>query len=162
MIEFQLGGREYRMDKLNAIQQFHVSRKIAPLIPPLIPVFLQIAKSVEAGKGITKGGVIGALTDEQKLGALGPLLQPFADGMANLPDATVDYLFETCLSVVRRRKENNWAPIWSSQHKTLMFDDMDLGSLMPLIVRVITENLGPFIFGLLTSQQGTSESAAAT
>lgn len=154
MIEFQLGARDYRMDKLNAIQQFHVSRKIAPLIPALIPVFLQIAKKGEKG--------LGSLANEESLAQIGPLLQPFADSIASLPDATVDYLIDTCLSVVRRNREGNWAPVWSSQHKTLMFDDMDLGALMPLIVRVITENLGPFIKGLLISQQGTSEPAAAT
>lgn len=155
MIEFQIGSIDYRADKLNAIQQFHVSRKIAPLIPALIPVFLEIAKNVDLKKGV------GSLASEESLTRIGPLLQPFADGLASLPDASVDYLLETCLSVVRRRREDNWAPVWSSSSKTLMFDDMDLGSVIPLMVRVIRENLGPFISGLLTSQQETSDQSAA-
>lgn len=140
MIEFELGTKQYRAEKLNAFQQFHVSRKIAPLIPALIPVFLSVSQM--------KGGL------QQNLPTIAGLLQPFADGIAALPDDAAEYVMSTCLSVVRRRTDGEtWAPVWSSSAKSVMFDDMDLGGLMPIVMRVIQENLGPFIQGLLTSQQ---------
>lgn len=141
-IEFDIGGHSYRADKLNAFQQFHVSRKIAPLVPALIPVFLQVSKM--------QGGI------KDNLDAIAAVLQPFADGLASLDDKAAEYVMSTCLSVVRRRAGDNWAPVWSAQANGMMFDDINnLGAMMPIVVRVIQENLGPFISGLLTSQQAT-------
>jgi hypothetical protein len=139
MIEFDFGGHQYRAEKLNAFQQFHVSRKIAPLIPAMIPVFLSIEKM--------KGGF------KDNLAQLSALLQPIADGIAALPDESAEYVISTCLAVVRRKAVDNWTPVWSGSAKAMMFDDInDLGSIMPLVMRVIQDNLGPFISGFLTSQ----------
>lgn len=140
MIEFAIAGRDYRAEKLNAFQQAHVSRRISPLIPTLIPVFLQIAKAK------------GKFTDS--IDAIAPLLQPFADGLATLEDAAVEYLISTCLSVVRTKHMDNWTPVWSKAQNVCMFEELNnLGALLPLVVRVIQENLGPFIQGLLSSMQ---------
>ena len=147
MIEFEIGGKNYRADKLPAMQQFHVSRKIAPLVPALIPVFVKVAAM--------KGGI------KDNLAAIAEVLQPFADGVASLPDADAEYIFATCLSVVRRRQGEHWAPVWSSSANATMFDDLDIGSMIPIVVRVIQANLGPFISGLLTSQQETSANGTA-
>lgn len=146
MIEFEIGGKEYRADKLNAIQQFHVGRKIAPLIPPLIPVFLKVS------------GMKGGLKDN--LSSIAEVLQPFADGLASLPDKDAEFVFSTCLSVVRRRQGEHLAPVWSASANTLMFDDLDIGSIIPIVVRVIQANLGPFISGLLISQQQPADKPA--
>jgi len=51
--EIQLGGNAYSIGRLTAKQQFHVSRRIAPIIPPLIPLFMKLAK--------TSGGAAGAM-----------------------------------------------------------------------------------------------------
>jgi len=139
MIEFDVAGKQYRAGKLDVFQQFHVQRKVAPLIPPLIPVFLKV-QAMQGG--LTKN-----------LAALGEVLQPFAENIASLPDKDVEYVISTCLSVVKRQQGDHWAPIWSASAKALMFDDMDLGGAMQIVVRVIRDSLGPFIQGLLTSQQ---------
>lgn len=137
MIEIQLNGQTYRLGRLNAFQQLHVSRKVGPLIPALIPAFLAISK-----EGVSMDGI----------GRLAPMIQPFTDAFASMADADVEYVASVCLSVVQRQQGSTWAPVWSVQGKCLMFDDLDLGSVLPLVVRVITENLGPFINGLLTAQ----------
>jgi hypothetical protein len=147
MIEFDVGGKNYRAERLTCLQQFHVSRKIAPLIPSLVPVFLSLAQM--------KGGL------KDNLPAMAEMLQPFADGIAGLPDEAAEYVIGTCLSVVRRKQGDNWAAIWSASAKAMMFDDLDLASAIPLVIRVIQDNLGPFISGLLTSQQETSGAPAA-
>lgn len=136
-IEFEVGGRRYRASKMPAMQQFHVSRKIAPLLPALIPVFVNIAK---------KGGV------GEDFGALTTLLQPLADGLANLKDEDADFVVGTCLSTVKRENaQGSFTPIWSMAAKTLMSDDMTLADMIPIVVRVIQDQLGPFIQGFLTS-----------
>lgn len=137
MIEFEIDGKQYRAAKLDAIRQFHVSRKISPLIPLLVPVFVKIAKDGGFGKDLSGSA---------------ELLVPFADALAGMSDDAAEYILSTCLSVVQRKQGDAWAPVWSQSGKCCMFDDMDMGAMIPLVVRVIQESLGGFIRGMLTSQ----------
>ncbi|WP_333998202.1 phage tail assembly chaperone [Burkholderia orbicola] len=91
--------------------------------------------------------------------AIAPVLQPFADALAGLKDEDAEYVFGTCLSVVERWQGAGWAKVWNTAHKTSMFDDIGIDVMLPLVVRVVVANLGPFISGLLTSQ---ASSPAAT
>lgn len=143
MIEVTHGGQNYRIGKLNAFQQLHVSRKVGPLIPRLVPAFMAMAKGGEA------------------IDKLAQLLEPFAEAFADLPDEAVEYVAGTCLSVVQRQQGNTWAPVWNKQAASLMFDDIDLASMLPLVIKVITENLGPFISGLLSGQMQPTTTPAA-
>lgn len=136
--EFEVAGHRYRASKMPAMQQFHVSRKIAPLLPALVPVFVKIAK---------QGGV------GDDFSALTALLQPLADGLANLKDEDADYVIGTCLATVKRQNaQGSFVAIWSPAAKTLMSDDMTLADMFPIVIRVIQDQLGPFIQGFLTNQ----------
>ncbi|GAA7770988.1 hypothetical protein RN01_29850 [Cupriavidus sp. SHE] len=151
--EIELGGVQYSIGRLTAKQQFHVSRRIAPVIPPLIPVFLKLAKTV--------GGAAGAVDALSKdLDGFGQVLQPFADALAAMNDADADYVMDNCLTAVQRQQPTGWARVVSLEQKTLMFQDMDMSVILPLVVQVIVANLGPFIQGLLTSQASSPESEA--
>ncbi|WP_175786546.1 phage tail assembly chaperone [Burkholderia anthina] len=169
--EIELSGKRYQIGKLNAMQQFHVSRRIAPIIPSMIPVLMKFYAEVERSRNAAANAALGALAAgdnaqaaEQRdvlglVDSIAPVLQPFADALAGLKDEDAEYVFGTCLSVVERQHMNGWAKVWAAAQKTAMFDDMDIGSMLPLVVRVVVENLGPFISGLLTSQ---ASSPAAT
>ncbi|QYY30237.1 hypothetical protein K2O51_22970 [Cupriavidus pinatubonensis] len=152
--EIELGGNTYSIGRLSAKQQLHVSRRIAPVIPPMIPAFLKLAEKLKAS-GVDAPEASGAATAKLLMGGdlsdLGEALQPFADALAALNDADADYVFDNCLSAVQRRQDSGWARVVSLEQKTLMFQDMDLGVMLPLVVQVIVANLGPFIRGLLTS-----------
>ena len=140
-VEFDSSGKTYRAGRLSAFQQLHVSRRIAPLLPPLIPVFMQIAGSLQGG-----GNAMAVLGRTE-------LLQPFTDSLAQLPDDAAEYVVATCLSVVQRQQETGWAPVWNAGAKRAMFDDLnDIGALLPIVVRVIQENLGTFTAALRISQ----------
>jgi hypothetical protein len=146
--EFELNGHEYRIGKLTALQQFHVSRKISPLIPPLIPVFMKVKKA-------------GSLTGD--LGSLTEVLQPFADGLAGMSDEASEYVIGTCLSVLKRKdpQSGHWTAVWNQSGKVFMFADLnDLSGTIPLVTRVIMDSLGPFIHGLLTRQPETETTQA--
>ncbi|KVU22315.1 hypothetical protein WK65_18445 [Burkholderia ubonensis] len=183
--EIQLNGVRYAIGKLSAMQQFHVSRRIAPIIPPMIPVLMKFYAELEQADVVREqaransalaalaAGVPaaesadepGATTPDAKrdilpiVDAIAPVLQPFADALAALKDEDAEYVFGTCLSVVERWQGAGWAKVWSAAHKTSMFDDIGIDVMLPLAVRVVVANLGPFIAGLLTSQ---ASSPAAT
>ncbi|MER0991619.1 phage tail assembly chaperone [Pseudomonas aeruginosa] len=146
MAEFSVNGQTYRTAKIDAMRQFHLSRKIAPVIPALIPVFARLAESQksEAAKPLS--------TD---LASMAPLFEPFAEAVATMSDETAEYVMGTCLSVISRQQGNTWAPIWNDRQKVCMFDDIDSGVMLQLAAHVVRESLGPFLAGLLsTSAQG--------
>ncbi|WP_423196792.1 Bacteriophage protein [Cupriavidus sp. H19C3] len=143
--EIELGRNRYSIGRLSAMQQLHVSRRIAPIVPALIPVFLSLRGKVDRG---------------DDLEGLATALQPLADGLAGLKDEDAEYVVGTCLSAVQRWQETGWARVWAIEQKRLMFDDMDMGVILPLVVQVVVANLGPFIQGLLTSQASSPDPAA--
>ncbi|MBJ9658358.1 hypothetical protein I5588_27930 [Burkholderia multivorans] len=173
--EIELNGTRYAIGKLSAMQQFHVSRRIAPIIPPMIPVLMKFYAELEqadvareqaranaALAALAEGKVPSEAADApaadksrellSMVDAIAPVLQPFADALAGLKDEDAEYVFGTCLSVVERWQGAGWAKVWSVAHKTSMFDDIGIDVMLPLVVRVVVANLGPFISGLLTSQ----------
>ena len=147
MPEFEIAGQKYRAGKLSAFQQLHLSRRIAPLLPKLLPVFAQIA----GRKGDDEPVDLSAFA-----GAVGPLAQTLAE----MSDVDCEYVFGTCLTVVSRQQGQAWSAIWNAPSKSLMFDDIDLPVMTEIVVKVIADNLGPFMQGLLARAQTQAGSPA--
>jgi len=137
-----IGGHDYAIGRLNALDQLHVSRKIAPIVPNIMPILTEVAK------GDLKKVIESIEADENaELGGLEPLakaLEPFMEAIAKIPEGDVNYVIYKCLSVVKR----NGAVVCRGE--SIMFDDLDMNHLLPLTVAVIRTNLGNFIQGLLT------------
>lgn len=141
MVEFEIDGRQFKFDKLPAMQQFHVSRKIAPLMPPLLPIFAQVKKEMNSSKGALK-----------ELDKIGPLLTPFAEALADMSDESSEYVFNACLGVIRYRHGDNWIPLWNTSGRVVMVAELnDASLLLRLVARVIQDSLAPFIAGFLTN-----------
>lgn len=138
-MEFEIAGQSYRAGKLNAFQQLHLSRKIAPLLPKVLPA-------------LTKMG-----SGQNDLAALGEALEPVAAALAGMPDADCEYVFGACLGAVLRKQQNNsWAAVWNQDKKALMFDDIDLSVMTQIVVKIVQDSLGPFMQGLLAKAQAGS------
>ena len=137
-----IGGHDYSIGRLNALDQLHVSRKIAPIIPNIMPILTEVAK------GDLEKVIASIETDENaELAGLEPLakaLEPFMEAIAKMPEDDVNYVIHKCLSVVKR----NGSVVCRGE--SIMFDDLDMNHLLPLTVAVIRTNLGNFIQGLLT------------
>lgn len=141
MAEFSVNGQNYRSARIDAMRQFHLSRKLAPIIPTLIPVFLQLAEAAKtSGKPLSSD-----------MSSLSGLLEPFAEGIASMSDEHAEYILGTCMSVVQRQQGAAWMSVWNSGQKVCMFDDIDAGAMIQIGFQVIRESLGPFISGLLST-----------
>lgn len=51
-LEIDLNGHRYSIGKLSAKQQFHMSRRIAPIVPTLIPVFVRLRQAASGSARI--------------------------------------------------------------------------------------------------------------
>ncbi|AJK46293.1 phage tail assembly chaperone [Burkholderia plantarii] len=134
--ETDLNGTRYQIGKLSAMQQFHVSRRIAPVLPPLILAYFELQEF--------------ELPLVKNLAPLATSIEPVLEALARMKDEEAEYVIGACMRVVERRHGNGWARVWSTTQDICMFDDIDMGVMLNLTGRVIIENLGPFIQGLLT------------
>lgn len=148
----QIGQYDYDIGRLNALDQLHVSRKIAPVIPTLMPLLTELSK----------GGIHQMITQLEKvqegdssqieainLNGLAEAMTPFMDAFASMPDNDVEYITHKCLSVVSRNGAK------ACVNNTLMFDDLNMEHVLPLTFAVIRQNLGNFIQGLLMKASTT-------
>jgi len=133
-MDFEINGQQYRSGKLNARQQFHVARRLAPVL----------------------GGL--ATASQGKTDNFATFLQPIADAIAGMSDADCDYVLDNCLAIVQRQQGSSWANIFVN--KAQMFDDIDMGVMLQIASKVITENLGGFFQGSAASLLSTPTAAA--
>lgn len=145
-MQITISGKNYTIGRLNALDQLHVSRKIAPIIPSLIPIISEVAKgglskvieSMESGDDVELENI-----DLKELDGLSGALSPLMEVIAGMSEADTNLVIDKCLSVVIR----DGAVLCRGE--SIMFDDLDMMQILPLVVAVIRKNLGNFIQDLL-------------
>lgn len=134
-MELTIGAGEYSTRKLNAFQQYHVARHIAPVVVALGQGTLaQLRGNVGASQEGTEDAGLIALEAPLKV-------------LAAMSDADSEYVLKVCLSVVTRKQQGGWARI-QADNGLMLFDDIDLMPMMRLVMAVIRENLGNFLDAL--------------
>lgn len=134
MIETEIGGKKYRIRSLSAMQQFHLARKIGPLVPSLVPVIRQ-AIGGAGGDGVERA--LGLVS------AAGPAF----DVLSEMPDDKAESIIAACMMAVQRCADDGktWADTWSQQAGAPMFDDINGKQLLQLSGMVIKQELSPFL-----------------
>lgn len=117
----EVGGHKYRIGRIDARKQFHVARRLAPLL----------------------AGMTGL---QNKSAGFSAFLGPLTESLSGISDEDVDYVLDVCLGVCQRIESNGHpAPVMT--RSGLMFDDIDMGQMVQLAIKVIQENLGGFLPG---------------
>ncbi|WP_210501978.1 phage tail assembly chaperone [Pantoea ananatis] len=127
-MEFEIKGINYRASKLSVFDQLKVSRKLLPVLAGMLGDFQGI-------KAASQGG------DVYK--ALETALPKIADSLAEMSEEDTNAIIFPCLSVVARQNGKVWAPVMSQNE--LMFDDIDLMSMLQIVGRVVGDSLGNFL-----------------
>lgn len=153
MERITVGQHSYVIGKLDVFSQAHVSRRIAPVIPTIAPLLTEVAKGgiqemVDKLEQASKDENGGAVLADVDLSGLANAALPFADALAGMSDENADYVLKKCLSVVKRDTGGSLANVCTNG--SLMFDDLELGEILPLVIAVLRTSLGNFIRGLVT------------
>jgi hypothetical protein len=127
--QLEVNGNQYSISKLSPMMQFNVVRRLAPLLAQM-GVSLQTIQS----------GISADLTDFL------PALGPITNALAKISDDDANYIIFTCLEVVSRQSGEKWSRITSGMN--LMYDDIDMPTMLRLVVEVLKVNLGSFMQGL--------------
>ena len=129
-MEITIGDFTYRTGKLTPYQQFHVARRLAPMLSAL----------GKAAEGANDGGKLDSLTDTAALMAV---FAPVADAVSKMSDSDSEYVINACMDSCHRRiTDDKWAPVRVAGR--LMFEDMGLKDLIQITINTIQENLGNF------------------
>lgn len=129
MQDVEIDGRQYRTGKLDAFKQFHLVRKLMPLF---------------SGLGETYAGMSPEAASE---GGFWKSLAPIAQAISEMSTEDSEWILKTCLSAVRVHNGRDYIPITTAQG-ALMFDDMEMTTMVQLAFTVIQDNLGNFFPGL--------------
>lgn len=131
--EFEIGGKKFQLNKVNAIKQFHIVRRMAPILTKMVP---SIGKIKDNEKSKTE------LSDGEKLEHIAEVAIPFMDGFAKLSDADSEIVLYGLLSCVQVQQAGNWA--WVVVNSNLMFDDLDLPTMLQIAYKSFMFNLSGF------------------
>lgn len=127
-MELEVDGKEYSTGTLDTFKQFHVARRIAPI---LAQIGINAARLQELGR----------LQDSDQ--GFAAILGPVSDVVSRMEDKEVEYILHACLAVCKRKQDDGrWAPVFNRGQ--LMFQDLGMSGMLRLAVTTIRENLGDF------------------
>ncbi len=134
--EFSISGKNFKLCKIDAFKQFHIVRRIGPILSDLLPA-LKDAKKFQKS----------SLSEDDKFEAIAKLAGPLMTGVAKLSDSDADLvLFGLLASVEMQQAPGNWAKV--ANNGMLMFQDMELPLMMQLAGRAFMFNLAGFFTAL--------------
>lgn len=118
---------EYQIGKLPAMTQFHVVRRLGPV---LAAMGVSITEAMTAGK---------SLRDNVDMFAI---MGTASEVMARMSNDDVEYVINSSLAVVKRKQGDRWMAIMTG--KSFQFQDIDMQLMLRLTVEVLKENLAGF------------------
>ncbi|WP_314143277.1 phage tail assembly chaperone [Buttiauxella noackiae] len=136
-MEFPIKGHEYRVAKLSVFDQLKVTRKLLPVLAGLMADFGSI-RSLLPADGKVENAQFDALSP-----VLEKVLPRIADELSALSEEDTNAIIHPCLAVVARKNGTAWTPVFRSGE--LMFDDIDLFTMLQLVARVVADSLGNFL-----------------
>jgi len=117
--EIEVNGYSYRLAKLDAMSQFHITRRL--------------------------GGVLAAMRDGAEGG---DILSVLMQAISELSDADSEYIIAKCLNGCMRRQDGDagWAPVF--RHNQMMFADIAMPDMLRLTWATLQANLSDFFTSL--------------
>lgn len=118
----------YSIGRLSAKKQFAVSRRLVPFIGDIMPNI----KDLMSGEG--------ALLDRAV-----ELVPQIANTLASMKDEDCDFIFDTCLAVVKVQRPEGWFALTTPDGGTMMYHDLiELPEMLQLTAEVVKANLMSF------------------
>ena len=127
-MEFTIKEIPFRVAKLDVFQQLKVSRKLLPLLAGMLSDINTVKSAAAEGDYFQ---------------VLEKALPAIAQSLADMSEEDTNAILHPCLAVVSRQQAKGWVPIFSQG--VLMFDDLDLITLLRLVLRVVEDSLGGFL-----------------
>ncbi|HEO9729827.1 TPA: hypothetical protein QIM59_000232 [Klebsiella aerogenes] len=136
-MECTIKGVNYRANKLGVFEQLKVSRKLLPILAGLMADFSTIKTMLPKTTTLDSGNL------DKLEPVFNTLLPRIADELSKLTEEDTNAIIHPCLAMVVRENGKQWTPVFRSGE--LMFDDIDMFSMLQLVARVVADSLGNFL-----------------
>ncbi|WPR95591.1 hypothetical protein SM909_09600 [Klebsiella aerogenes] len=136
-MECTIKGVNYRANKLGVFEQLKVSRKLLPILAGLMADFSTIKTMLPTTTTLDSGNL------DKLEPVFNTLLPRIAGELSKLTEDDTNAIIHPCLAMVVRENGKKWTPVFHSGE--LMFDDIDLFSMLQLVARVVADSLGNFL-----------------
>lgn len=125
---FVIGSKKFKVGKLSAFKQFHIVRRLAPLLSEMAPVLKKIS----------------SMGQEELQQDQFALLEPVLKGIGELSDKDADFVLLGLLSCVEIYQDqfNTWARVVNGD--MLMIPDLDLPTMLQAAGRAFAFNMAGF------------------
>jgi hypothetical protein len=137
--DFSIGSRHFKLHKIDTIKQFHIVRRIAPILSEMLPAMKDAAaKKVQD---------VESLPEDEKLDMVAKFASPTMNGLSRLSDSDSELVLFGLLNAVEiQQASGNWIRV--AQPTMLMVQDLELGLLMQIAGRAFFYNLSGFFVAL--------------
>jgi hypothetical protein len=137
-MEFTIEGRTYKVGKIDARTQFHIVRRLAPILGEIAPVL----KDIGGSNGLDA-------------------IPPIADALAKLSDADADYCIFGLLKVIYRKQDNDlgWGAVATGE--SLMYEDITMPIMLQLAWKALSFNMSSFFSVLPAGLKEAAQKASA-
>lgn len=131
MNDFEVGNKKFKLGKLSAFEQFHVVRRLGPVLAELAPALKELSEMKQGD------------LDKDQFALLAPILK----GIGELSDKDSDFVLLRLLSCVEiyQSEFGVWAKI--ARGDTLMIPDLDLPIMLQVAGRAFAFNMSGFFSG---------------
>lgn len=135
--DFSIGNLEFKLNKMDAFKQFHVVRRMGPILSDLLPSLKDMAASSKK-----------EMNEEEKLDQITKFVSPIMNGLSKLSDEDANKVLLGLLSCVEMKQvqTGNWARVASDSN--LMFSNLELPILLQAAGRAFMFNLSGFFAAL--------------
>lgn len=131
--DFEIGGRKFKLNKIDAFKQFHIVRRVGPILADMFPAMI----------GQSKNKDFDGMSEDQKLDILANFITPIMQGFSKLSDDDANLVLTGLLeSVEVQQSTGNWARIASN--KMIMIQDFELPAMLQIAGRAFMFNLSGF------------------
>lgn len=135
--DFEIGDKKFKLNKIDVFKQFHIARRLSPIMGEIISVAPKIKQLMSSKKEEE-------MSESEKLEAIAQLAKPIMDGFSKLSDADANLvLLGLCSAVeIHQSESNSWARI--AREDTLMFNQIELPVLLQIAARSFMYNGSSF------------------
>jgi len=133
LTRFTIGEDEFRHGQLNAKDEFHCVRRVAPVIKSTGLLFTALAT--------------GTAEDGRDLDSVASLIEgtaPLMKALSTLSDDDADLIMAKCLGATDVRVGDAWVPTWDRGARTVALPQMRINHILRICYQVLREAITVF------------------
>jgi len=143
MSDIEISGQQYRCGRMPTRTQFHVVKRLIPVLQGLAPLFSEVAKHNLVTD--ETGNMVPDLSSISAIDAVGAL----SNTISMLTDADGDFILDSALSCVRWNQGDRWIPLLAPGGTLTNGNADDLAVQLRLLWEVLSQSLANFSFATL-------------